>query len=181
MARIPLFTTKEGLPPEAHHIFDAIAQSRGWIAGPFALMLNSPHVAGRVAHLGAYLRFESVLSLEERELATLTAAREIDCDYEWSLHVDLARQAGVREEAIEVIGSRGSIDLLTDHEALIVRYGRELIPSHHVSAETFEAARRAFGDQGVLDLTVTMGYYTMLAFALNAFEVEPAPETPRLP
>lgn len=181
MARIPLFATKEGLPPQAHHVFDAIAQSRGWIAGPFALMLNSPQVAGRVAHLGAYLRFESVLSLDERELATLTAAREIDCDYEWSLHVDLARTAGVREEAIDVIGNNGSLDQLTDREALIVAYGRELIPGHRVSSVTFEAAHRVFGDQGMLDLTVTMGYYAMLAFALNAFEVEPSPGTPRLP
>lgn len=181
MARIPLFTTKENVPSEAHDIFDAIAESRGWIPGPFAVMLNSPQVAGRVAHLGAYLRFESVLSKEERELATLTAAREIDCDYEWSLHVDLSRKAGVRDEAIEIIGNRGSLDQLTEREALIVGYGRELITNHTVSSETFAAAHEAFGDQGVVDLTMTMGYYTMLAFALNVFEVEPDPGTPRLP
>jgi 4-carboxymuconolactone decarboxylase len=38
-----------------------------------------------------------------------------------------------------------------------------------------------FGEKGVTELTATMGYYGMLACALNAFEVEPAPDAPRLP
>ena len=44
-----------------------------------------------------------------------------------------------------------------------------------------DAAKAIFGEQGVTELTATMGYYGMLACALNAFEVEPAPDAPSLP
>jgi 4-carboxymuconolactone decarboxylase len=145
------------------------------------VLLNSPEVPGRAAHLGAYIRFESTLSDEKRELAIITAARECDCNYEGSAHAGLASDAGVRDEAIDVVANRGSVDSLSTEEATIVSYGRELFQDHRVSDATFDAAKAIFGEQGVTELTATMGYYGMLACALNAFEVEPAPDAPSLP
>ena len=173
MVRLPEITSKEDLPEEAQHIFDVIAQSRGGVRGPFALLLHSPEVAQRVAHLGTYVRFESVLSPVDRELAILTTARECDCEYQWSGHTRLARQAGVREEAINVIAQRLSLDQLTEAESFIVGYARELIREHRVSDAKFEAARIRCGDQGIIDLTVLIGYYAMVACVLNALEIKP--------
>ena len=181
MARIRQITTKDEVPADKHAIFDAIATSRGRVSGPFSVLLNSPEVAGRAAHLGAYIRFESTLSPADRELAIITTSREFDCGYEWSAHATLAKEAGVRDEAIDVVANRGDLGALTADEALIVRYGRELFRDHRVSDATFAAAKERFGEQGITELTATMGYYGMLACALNAFEVEPAPGTPALP
>ena len=181
MARVPLIEQRGDVPEEAAHHFDSIASSRGRISGPFAVLLNSPEVAGRAAHLGAYIRFESTLDPDIKELAIITAAREFDCDYEWSAHVVLARDAGVRAEAIEAVANRGSLDSLTADESLVVGYGREMLRDKRVSDATFNAAKARFGVQGVTELTATMGYYGMLACALNTFEVEPAPDAERLP
>lgn len=80
-----------------------------------------------------------------------------------------------------MVANRGSLDSLTEDEALIVSYGRELFRDHRISDATFDAAKAKFGDQGVTELTATMGYYGMLACALNAFQVEPPPDAPKLP
>jgi 4-carboxymuconolactone decarboxylase len=181
MARISQITTKNAVAPDKHAIFDAITASRGSLRGPFPTLLHSPEIAGRAAHLGAYIRYESTLSQVERELAIITTTREFDCQYAWTAHARMAREAGVREEAIDVIGNRGSLDALTEDEALIVRFGRELYRDHRISDATFQAAHARFGDQGVVELTATMGYYGMLACTLNAFEVEHDLGTPRLP
>lgn len=181
MPRLPEITSKADLPPDRHEIFDAISESRGKVGFPFSLLLNSPEVAGRAAHLGTYLRFESILPPVHREIAILTAARESDCEFEWAAHTRLAAQAGVRKEAIEVIGHRHSLDQLAEEEALIVRYGRELLRDHRVTEATFEAARARYGTQGVTELTAIFGYYTMIACALNAFQAEPSPGSTRLP
>lgn len=166
---------------DKHAVFDAIAESRGAIVGPFPTLLHSPEVAARISHLGHYLRFDSALSPLERELAILTAARESDCGFEWAAHVRLGRQAGVRDEAIEVIANRRPVEELTPDEALIVAYGRQLLAEHRVPAETFERTRARFGDRGVVDLTALFGYYTMIACTLNAFEVLPSEGSARLP
>jgi 4-carboxymuconolactone decarboxylase len=181
MPRLREITSRTELPQDKQHIFDSIAESRGRVWFPFSLLLNSPEVAGRVAHLGSYLRFESVLSPAHREIAILTAARESDCAFEWAAHARLGAEAGVRSEAVDVIGRRGPLSALKDEETLIVGYGRELLRDHRVSEATFEAARARYGDQGVTELTAIMGYYTMLACALNAFQAEPPPDWARLP
>jgi 4-carboxymuconolactone decarboxylase len=58
MPRLPLVTKKDQVPAKDHATFDSIVASRGAVAGPFVAFMHSPEVAGRVAHLGAYVRFE---------------------------------------------------------------------------------------------------------------------------
>ena len=181
MPRITQITDRSQVDADSHHIFDAIATSRGRVSGPFSVLLNSPEVAGRAAHLGAYIRFESTLTPSQRELAIITTAREFDCAFEWAAHATLARDAGVREAAIQTIANGGDLSELTDDEALIVGYGREILRNHRVSDDTFAAAKAQFGEQGITELTATFGYYGMLACALNAFEVQPSPDMPQLP
>ena len=179
--RVPQIQKRSDVPSEAAHHFDSIASSRGRVSGPFSVLLNSPEVAGRAAHLGAYLRFESTLEPDIKELAIITTSREFDCDYEWSAHVVLAREAGVRTAAIDAVANRGPLDELEADESLVIGYGREMFGNKRVSDATFTAAKEKFGNQGVTELTATMGYYGMLACALNTFEVEPAPDAERLP
>jgi 4-carboxymuconolactone decarboxylase len=181
MPRITLLREKSQVPEADHATFDAIVASRGGIVGPFPVLLHSPVVAGRVSDLGHYLRFDTGLSDVERELAILTAAREGNCAVEWAGHVRLGRGAGVREEAIDVIGRRAPSSELTPDEALIVDYGRQILRDKKVTPETFEAAHKRFGDRGLVDLTALFGYYAMIACTLNAFEVLPGEGAAPLP
>ena len=181
MARVPLISRKEDLAPEHQAAFDAIAESRGRVAGPFALLLHSPEVAKRAAHLGAYIRFESSLAGAERELAILATARAMDCRYEWAAHVPLAKKAGVRGEAIVAIRDKRAPAGLTPAETEIVQYATALLRVHRVSDAVYEALRARFGTQALVELTATAGYYAMIACALNAFAVEPEPGSDVLP
>ena len=173
MTRLPAIATRDQLPTEAHAAFDAIAESRGTVRGPFAVLLHSPELAMRTAHLGAFVRFESSVPDAIRELATLIGAHLWRCDYEWGAHLPLAARAGVRPEAIEAIARDADLDAFTAEEALIVRYTRALLGTHRVDAETFEAVRASYGDQALVELTAALGYYSMLAVVLNAAEVAP--------
>ena len=93
----------------------------------------------------------------------------------------MARQAGVREEAIEVIGNRSPLGSLSEDEGIVVQYGRELLRDHKVSDATFETAKARYGDQGLTDLTAAIGYYGMLSCVVNAFGLEPGPDATPLP
>ncbi|MGH7771693.1 MAG: carboxymuconolactone decarboxylase family protein [Candidatus Binatia bacterium] len=171
MARIPLIDKKEILPPEHRGIYDAIAKSRGQVHGPFAALLHSPPIAERTAHLGTYIRFESQLDRKIVELATLAAARELECRHEWAAHVTHAAKAGIRQETIRAIHQRKAPEGLSSEEAQIVNYVQELLRSHRASEPTFQALLRRLGLRGLVELTATIGYYAMLACTLNAFEV----------
>lgn len=180
MARIKQITSKNEIPDEHHGIFDSIASSRGRISGPFSVLLHSPEVAGRAAHLGAYIRFESLLEDDDREVAIITAAREMNCNYEWAAHVPIAIEAGVAQKVVDIINDRGSTDGVAANYSLIIRFARQLINDKKVDQETFEQAVSKYGEQGVTELTAAIGYYGMLACALNVFEVTPESGKPTL-
>ncbi len=81
MARLPSITSKDQIPAQNHAIADAIISSRGALHGPFTMFLHSPELTGRVAHLGAYVRYEGSLDMRVRVLAVMTVAHEFDAVY----------------------------------------------------------------------------------------------------
>src|SRR5213594_5123727 len=103
MARLTPITTKSQVAAKDQAIVDAIVKSRGALQGPFTMFLHSPEVAERVAHLGAYVRFEGSLDMRVRVLAAMTAAREFEAMYVWGAQTGGARRQGVPEETIAAI------------------------------------------------------------------------------
>ena len=61
---------------------------------------------------------------------------------------------------------------LSADESAVVGYGNEFFKTHKVSQTTFQAALNQFGPQGLTELTTLMGYYALLAFNANAFEID---------
>ncbi len=175
MTRIPPITSKNQIAPEAYASFDSIAASRGNVRGPFAMLMHSPELAGRAAHLGAFVRFESSLPAHLREITVATVARECECAYEWAAHASALKEAGIAESTIDVIRTKAPVDGLGPDEQKVVRYARELVREHRVSDETFAPVHALLGDTGITELTAAVGYYSFLACVLNAFEV-PAPD-----
>lgn len=180
MARLPQIVERESLPPEARAHFDYIAGTRGRVVGPFTVLLNSPDLAERVAHVGSYIRFENTLPPALRELAILTVAREWNCQFEWTSHQPIAESEGLSDEAIAAVRDGRAPDGLSVDEALVFGYVSALLRRGRVSDDAFADAKKRFGVRTLTDLTATAGYYSMLACALNAAEVLPEPGTPHL-
>jgi 4-carboxymuconolactone decarboxylase len=172
MARVPVIGSRSEVAAGHEDVWDQIASSRGRVVGPFGVLLHRPELARRTAELGAYIRFESVLTPVDRELAIIALAREMDCQFEWAYHVLEARKVGVREDAITAIRER-RLEALSPEETLIVRYVSALFRRHRVDQATFDSVRARLGLEGLVELTATAGYYGMLACTLNAFEVTP--------
>jgi 4-carboxymuconolactone decarboxylase len=114
------------------------------------------------------------------ELAICTSARASNADYIWNGHVRLGLQAGTREEALHVVDTHGPLDGLTADEALIIRFGRELLESPQVSDDTFNAVRARYGEQGLLELTAVMSVYTMNANILRVMDHQAAADARHL-
>jgi len=174
MARLQPITSKEQVPAQHQAIVDAIAQSRGAIQGPFTMFLHCPELAGRVAHLGAFVRFEGSLDMRVRVLAAMTVARELEAVYVWGAQAGGARRLGVPEATITAIRENHARGIPPE-DAEIVDFTRQLLRKHRVDEASASSLRRRFGDQGFIELTGAIGYYSMLAMTVNASELEAAP------
>ena len=183
MTRLPNLTKRDEVPSELIEAYDRVAAARqGVVSGPYGILLHSPELALRTAVLGEYTRWNSALTDRQTETGVLAMARELNANVMWASHVKIGTEAGVPAATIEAIATRVPLDAHDPDEAAIVRYVRELMgPTHRISDATFEAARTALGDQGVVDLTGLLGYYSIVGYTLNAFEVEPPTGSPALP
>lgn len=171
MARIATIDRKEDLAPEHRSIYKTIAESRGAVGGPFVALLHSPELASRTAHLGRYLRFEGILDKKVVEVATLAAARELECKHEWAAHIIYAQNAGVPLETIRAIHQRKGMEHFSSEDAQVISYVQELLRSRRASEATFQALYGRLGERGLVELTATIGYYAMLACVLNGFDL----------
>jgi 4-carboxymuconolactone decarboxylase len=157
-----ILTTRHSMPPPSSYLT---------YAGQAGALLSD---------LVDYLRYHTSLTAAETELAICTSARASNADYIWNGHVRLGLQAGVREEALHAIDTYGPLDGLTADEALIIRFGRELLESPQVSDDTFNAVRTRYGEQGLLELTAVMSVYTMNANILRVMDHQAAAEARHL-
>ena len=183
MARVPEIRNREDVAPVYRELFDELASSRGgYPSGPFRVLLYSPIPALRAAQLGAYFRYEHSLPQKVASIAAITVGRETDCVYEYTAQEAGARNAGVREEAIDAIKYRRAPEGLIGDELLVWTFTTELLRNHRVSEPTWQAAMDRFGMKPLTDLIGAISYFCYISVAMNAFEVDPRPERePTLP
>jgi 4-carboxymuconolactone decarboxylase len=174
MARLALILSKDQVPAKDHAIVDGIVKSRGALHGPFTVFLHCPELAGRLAHLGAFVRFEGSLDKRVRVLAAMTVARELDAVYVWGAQTGGARTLGVPESTITAIREKHSRGLPAE-DAQIVEFTRTLMRRHRVDDATAKALQERISNEGFIELTGLIGYYSMLSMTVNACELEAAP------
>ena len=158
------------------------AGRRGLLGGPFIPALRSPEFTRRLQQLGEYLRYDHALEPRLREMLILLTAREWTQDYEWHIHAPIARAAGLGAAVVDAIAEgRRPADMAPD-EALLYDFFSELQRTRTVSEPTYERAREAFGERGVIDIVGAVGYYSTLAMIMNVAGT-PLPEggSPVLP
>src|SRR5579884_1267734 len=135
MARLPPITRKEQVPENDAAVFDSIVASRGAVQGPFTMFLHSPQLAGRVAHLGAFVRFEGTLDMRVRVLAAMTVARELEAVYVWGAQTGGARRQGVPESTISAI-REGHTRGVPPEDAQIIEVTQQLLRKHRIDDAT---------------------------------------------
>jgi len=174
MARLP-YVAPDGA------VTERIRQRRGGkLTALDGMLLHSPPFAdGWNGMLGA-VRGASTLPADIRELAILCVASRNGADYEWAAHEPLGRQAGLGDEAIAAIaaiGAGGTGSGLSPAQAAALAYADAMTVHVSVPDEVFGAMREHFGEQQVLELTVTVAAYNMVSRVLVALDV-PAGEDP---
>jgi 4-carboxymuconolactone decarboxylase len=177
MARLPT-ATRESVPEAQKALFDELVQRMGSVPrfGPGSVMIHVPEAHRWATGLNDYLRNQSSLSKKVQELAMLVTARALDCQHIWNAHAASARQAGVPGALVEALRDRHALPDLAPDEAAVVHYGQEFFRTHRVSPGAFQAALEQFGRQGVVELSLIMGNYSLLALLINACETDLPPD-----
>jgi len=177
MGRLPL-ATRESVPEGQRAAFDEMVKGLGAVPryGPGSVMIHVPKAHQWATLLNHYLREESSLPKKIQELAMLVTARELDCQHIWNAHAASARKASTSSLRTPALRDRKELPALATDEAAVVNYGREFFRTRRVSRGAFQAALEQLGRQGVIELALVMGNYSLLALLINSFDTDLPPD-----
>jgi 4-carboxymuconolactone decarboxylase len=183
------------MPPLANEAMSAEQQAaaaelaagpRGGVRGPFIALLRSPELLNRLQKVGEYLRYKSALEARLSEFAMLIVSRHLTQQFEWRVHYPLALKAGLAKTVADELAEGARPRGMAEDEELAHDFCVELLQRHGVAEPTYRRAATLLGEQGVVELTVLVGYFITVSLVMNvahtpaaASEVPPLESFPR--
>jgi 4-carboxymuconolactone decarboxylase len=159
-------------PEQAQVLAEAVAGKRGKVPAPMIGWLPNPELARRAQHLGALLRFDSSLEPALSELAILVCGRHWTSHHEWTAHRKIALEAGVDARTIADIAARKAEPYVrNDRERVVVKVATVLLAQTKLDDALYAEGHGVLGERGMVDLVGILGYYSLVALTLNAFEI----------
>jgi alkylhydroperoxidase family enzyme len=137
-------------------------------------MVNSPNAARAFGGLGQFIRYGSKLDPRLRELAILQVGWLARSPYEWSHHVKLGHDFGVSDDDIRALidDTAGKPTQLDDMAKTVLRAAREMTTDGAMSDATFAKLQNALGNEQIVDLTVTIGFYNAVVRVLATLRID---------
>ncbi len=179
MSGLPLVGEKD-LDAEQKALWDYILKGpRGaslgeaikYLPGPFNPWMQIPSFGKLAAEMGERLRFRSVLPGKLRELAILTAGVHWKAEFEFWAHARVARAEGLPDSIIYALQAGTAIPFEDDLQRLVHGAAKDLVETGRPRTRSADELADKLGWPAVVELVALVGFYCMVSFTLNAFDV----------
>ena len=160
------------LPEGAAAILNRYPQRDGYLLNLFRVFANSV----RFLRKGTVnlLDEQSPLALRQREIVILRVTANLDCEYEWGVHVNaFASAAGLTEEQISAtrVGNHHA-SCWSDEEALLVDALDQLCATGTIEDHTLAQFQRAWTVEQQLEIMALAGNYHTVSYVANTARLE---------
>jgi alkylhydroperoxidase family enzyme len=174
--RIPPLPPEEwGGDPDLKRILEAVPGGVSRRLGDnniFPTFAQHPDFFRAWLPFGGFLLTAGKLPGRDRELLILRTAVRCGSSYEWGQHVRISLDGGIDRETIDRVIEGPDAESWNPHEAALLRAADELHDDSRISDATWETLAETYDQQELIEATMVVGHYHMLAFALNTFGVE---------
>ncbi|AGL00269.1 carboxymuconolactone decarboxylase family protein [Desulfoscipio gibsoniae] len=136
------------------------------------MVAHAEKSARHFMRLGNSLLTQAMLDARLRELSILRVATLCRSHYEWYQHEILAKQVGVPEEQIAAVQTDPASPVFNDLEKAVLRYTDEVTQNVKSTDETFNELAQTLSHRELVELTMTIGFYNLVARILENTEVE---------
>jgi 4-carboxymuconolactone decarboxylase len=185
MTRLP-FIKNDELDLDQQEVWNCVTNGRrgpasrminedGGLVGPFNAPLHAAATGKKVVALGEALRFETKIDNRLLELAVCMVGAHWRSNFEWYAHSAMAIAAGVSEVTVAAIEKGETPSLDKADEQAVYDLTRSLLTTGRVPDDVYAAAQIHVGDSGMVELTQLIGYYCLISFTLNTFQIDLPP------
>ncbi|HMU98276.1 MAG TPA: carboxymuconolactone decarboxylase family protein [Chitinophagales bacterium] len=145
------------------------------IPNVFKLLAINQDIFWRWLFFASRLMPYGELTDREREIIILRVAWLCRCRYEWGQHIEIGQnKAKLSDEDIVNI-SKGINAFANPKEQLIIKACNEFINKKAISTETWNLLSKYYNNKLMIEISVLIGHYEMLAGILNStgLQLEP--------
>jgi alkylhydroperoxidase family enzyme len=144
----------------------------------FRALVNSPKAARAFSGVGSYIRYGSKLDPRLRELAILQVGWLARSPYEWSHDVKVGHEFGVSDDDIHALidDTAGKPTDLAPLPRLVLKAAPEMTTEGAMTEATFAALQAELGNEQVVDLTLTIGFYNAVVRVLGTLQIDVEPD-----
>lgn len=136
------------------------------------MIAHAENSARHFMRLGNSLLTQAKLDDRLRELAILRIATLCNSSYEWYQHEIVARQVGVTEKQIITVKENIESSFFDELERAVLRYTEEVTLNVKSSEEAFAELLNFLSHRELVELTLTIGFYNLVARFLENTGVE---------
>jgi 4-carboxymuconolactone decarboxylase len=170
MARVP-YARIDQAPEKIKEFFNKL-EKNSRVLNVQKMVANSPGSVREFTRFGNALLNKSKLSPYFRELVIIRVSFLTGSRYEWAQHVPIALSAGVSKEQLEEIKDWPGSSLFSPEDKVILKFTDEVVHGHQPSEETFALAAKFLDPTSLVELTLAIGYWSMVGKFLRTFQVE---------
>ncbi|KGP75084.1 carboxymuconolactone decarboxylase [Desulfosporosinus sp. Tol-M] len=170
MSRLPLMPLEE-MPEKTRQMISG-GKSQLSVLNVNKMVAHAENSARHFMRMGNSLLTQAKLDARLRELAILRIATLCDSRYEWYQHEILAKQVGITEQQISAVRLDKNSPVFNDQERAVLRYTEEVTVNVKSSEESFAELSQFLSNRELVELTLTIGFYNLVARFLENTGVE---------
>ena len=160
------------MSPDMKDAYDFTMNLRQVVPGPHKIWLANPTLSKTIVPTGYYFQKESTLTKAEIEIVTNIINGQWRTAYGNYEHEQIGEKQGHLEpKSVEALIA-GLPTAFTDvREQSIYELSLALANHRVVPTGLYKRCKELLGDAGIVDVTVLMGWFTMVSLTLMAFDV----------
>ena len=166
MARIPYFDPDqaEGRAKEVYKKLPPL--------NIFRMLGHSGEMLDGFIKLGNQILMFSELDPVLREIDILRTGVLRGSTYEVYQHEAISRRIGMSDDLIKAIHEGPDAAAFDDMQRMVMRFTDDVVKNTRASDATFDPLLEKLGPKQMQELTITIGYYTMVSNFLETFDVD---------
>ena len=157
---------------EMKDAYDFTMKLRGVVPGPHKIWLANPTLSKTIVPTGYYYQKESTLTKAEIEIVTNIINGQWRAAYSNYEHEMIGEKQGhLDPKSVEALISGLPTSFTDPREQSIYELALALANHRFVPTGLYKRCKALIGDAGIVDVTVLMGWFTMVSLTLMAFDV----------
>lgn len=171
----------EPYPDDIAAILAKYPQQNGYILKLFRLFANSARFL--LKGMPNLLDKDSPLSMRQREIVILRITANLDCEYEWGVHVAaFASHIKLSDEQIAATKNQpAKAECWPEDEGILLAAVDDICSHRRIQADTYAGVCEHLSKEQQLELLALCGAYHTVSFIANTTELELEPFGARFP